>query len=145
MTSIPSTSTPTVLLPVPPNQEEALRRLKAQTRRRRRENPETAIVRACQALLKLRGLRVWRQNSGWIKNQFGQLVKMAPEGAADLSGILANGHGTRLEIEVKVPGNQPTPTQWAFLREIQACGGVALVVHSAAELDYELRKLKENG
>jgi len=124
---------------VAPNQAAALAQLKRQTRRSRGPNPETALVRACLEILRLHRVMAWRQNSGFLKNQRGQLIPMGPAGAADITGILPDGR--RLEVEVKRLGNHPTDAQWRFLRAIETNRGIALVVYSAEQLDHELRRL----
>ena len=42
--------------------------------------------------------------------------------------------GRYLAVEVKMPGKDPTPEQAAELEAIRAAGGIAVVIHSLAEL-----------
>lgn len=121
-----------------PETASARRELLPPRRRRRRPNPETALVKACLQILALHQIEAWRQNSGRLITARGQMVTLGRKGAADITGILRPS-GRRLEIECKRPGNQPTPEQWRFLREIEEAGGVALVVHSAVELWAKLK------
>ncbi len=97
-------------------------------------------MRACLDVLAAMGIKAWRQNSGFLKNDKGQLIRMGPAGAADITGVLPT--GLRLEVECKQPGQQPTPEQWRWLREIEVNGGVALVVHSAVELKARLEQIR---
>ena len=120
-------------------QDQALARLKQNQRARRRGNPETPIVKACLDLLILMGIEAWRENtvsmginyqtkSGENRRRF---IHAGRVGKSDILGIL---RGRFLAIEVKVPGEQPTPEQWEFLRRVEAEGGVAIVAHSASEM-----------
>jgi hypothetical protein len=52
-------------------------------------------------------------------------------GSSDLIGITATGRF--LAIEVKRPGNKPTPEQRAFIAFVRSFGGVAGVCHSVEE------------
>lgn len=51
-------------------------------------------------------------------------VKLGKKGEADLTGTIPP-RGTRLECEVKTPGERPTPEQWEFLRGQERLGAVA--------------------
>jgi hypothetical protein len=67
------------------------------------------------ALSKRKDVRVWRQNSGKSlavhpKTQKTYAIQMAPEGAADISGIWKK-TGQRIEIEVKADGGRLRPAQ----------------------------------
>lgn len=123
-------------------QEEALQALKRQTRRERRRNPETDLTRACLEVLRLRRIEAWRQQSGGIAipSPTGRrFVRLGRTGAADITGIL--GDGRRLEVECKMLGQPLRPEQALFLEMIRQRRGVAIVAHSAAELDFELRRM----
>jgi hypothetical protein len=98
---------------------------------------EAELVRQVLQLLRLLGVPAWRCNSGAAT--FGQggrqrFVKFCgAEGCADVLGLLPPS-GRFLAVEVKRPGGRPTAAQAAFLANVAAAGGLALVVHSAAEL-----------
>jgi len=85
-------------------------------------------------------MRLWRANSGVAKyvDNYGveRVVQFGIPGQADLSGILTG--GTRLEIEVKRPGEQQTPQQLAFQKMIERFGGVYILAHSVAEVEERL-------
>ena len=47
--------------------------------------------------------------------------------------VVGHYHGRYFEIEIKVPGETATSLQRARIKEIERTGGIAAVVHSAAE------------
>lgn len=55
---------------------------------------------------------------------------MGKAGDPDLSGCY---RGRHFELEVKRPGNEPTPLQWARLEEWRQAGALTGVVHNANE------------
>lgn len=83
------------------------------------------------ALGRVRGLRIWRQNVGNIpiRDRTGKVQRIfsagPPNGAADITGIMAG--GVRLEIEVKAAKGKASPEQQAWRRMIEAHGGVYIV------------------
>jgi len=52
--------------------------------------------------------------------------------------VVADGTGRILCVETKRPGQSLTPYQHAFLDVVRSHGGIALVVHSVAELEQAL-------
>lgn len=102
---------------------------------------ETAIVQSILAALATRSnVRAWRMNTGGAtlqNKEGGRLyhVRFGRRGQADISGIIDVGdsNGIRLEIEVKRPGELPTPDQKAFGAEILQMGGIWFVATSAEE------------
>jgi len=124
---------------VPVSQDEALLRLKMQARRTRKPNEETRIQRACLQLLTLRRITAWRVNTGII--MLGpRPIQMGAKGMSDILGLLPGGRF--LAVEVKTLGQQPNEDQWRFLNQVRDAGGVALVVHSAAQLNVEIERLR---
>jgi hypothetical protein len=111
----------------------------------KRTNPETPIVTSClQYLNLLPGVTVWRQNVGGrdyvtAEGKTGY-VAFGQAGMADISGIA--GDGRRIEIEVKQPGEEPRPDQYAWLRMVVEHGGVGFWCDS---LDSCMRQAKEWG
>lgn len=97
--------------------------------------PEGQMVKACLALLKLRGVMAWRNNSGALKagNRF---VRFGAVGSADILGIL--GGGRFLAVECKAGRNKPTAAQAAFLGAVAKAGGLAVVVRDVRELQAAL-------
>jgi hypothetical protein len=82
--------------------------------------------------------RVFRVNSGTFKSFAGSIVQGAPKGTPDLIGFMADGRF--LAVEIKVPGEFPTPEQRAFIADLNACGGLGFV---ATSVDSFLRFLAE--
>lgn len=97
-------------------------------RRKRGGNAETALQKALLdwAALHPREIRLIRVQSGNALGLHGGFMRLAPEGTADLLGW-AFGPGKFVAVEVKLPGNDPTPEQREFLREVHAAGGWAFV------------------
>ena len=97
-------------------------------RRKRGGNAETSLQKALLdwAALHPREIRLIRVQSGNALGLHGGFMRLAPEGTADLLGW-AYGAGKFVAVEVKLPGNDPTPEQREFLREVHAAGGWAFV------------------
>jgi hypothetical protein len=87
--------------------------------------------------------RLWRNNTGRLRDERGQLVTfgLCP-GSADLIGyrsvtITPDMVGTTLAVfaavEVKTPTGRPTPEQTAFLEHVTAAGGIAGIARSVEE------------
>jgi VRR-NUC domain len=104
---------------------------------------ETELVRTLLDYLHLiKGALAWRQNSGaavFGEGSQRRFVRMnTAAGCSDIIGIMPDGSGRLLAVEVKMPGKQPTPMQAAFLDQVNSAGGCAFVAHSIGELDMEL-------
>lgn len=96
---------------------------------------ERDILKACLDYLTLRRIPAWRSNTGATVAEYKgrkRLIRYGVKGHGDIAGILPGGRA--LFIETKRPGKQPTEAQEAFLANVRAVGGVALVVHSLDEL-----------
>jgi len=65
-------------------------------------------------------------------------IKMGIRGVSDIVGFRRS-DGRIVCIECKREGASPTPEQRAFLDAVRAAGGIAAVVHSAAEAVEALR------
>jgi hypothetical protein len=82
-------------------------------------------------LLALRGVFAWRNNSGaFVIREAGRrrFVRAGLVGGSDILGVLPGGRF------LAVPGNRPTAAQRAFLDQVTAAGGLALVGYDVAEL-----------
>jgi hypothetical protein len=111
-------------------------------------NTESDIVAACLQYLQLRGLFAWRQNQGAIPLPNGGFRRFVGlKGVSDILGILPQDvtvdgqvvrFGNFLAVEVKKPGEKPRREQREFLETVKQLGGIALVVHSVAELEEQL-------
>lgn len=102
---------------------------------------ETALVRACLDLLRLRGCFAWRQNQGGMTASYkgrSRFLRFAGvDGISDIIGLLPR-TGRLLAVECKMPGKRPTDAQRGFLDAITAAGGLSLIVHDVIELDAAL-------
>ncbi len=84
-------------------------------------------------------VRVWVQNSGKALLARGGAIKLAPPGAGDLSGCVADGSGIRLESETKAPRTANRESQARFAANCLAWGVVYLRIRAKAT-----RSLEEN-
>ena len=99
---------------------------------------EQDILRQClQWLHWQQDMVCWRNNTGAAvltgKGNKPRYVKFGMPGSSDILGFMKPG-GVFVGIEVKRPGNRPTPEQAAFLAQLKLFGGLAAVVHSIDEL-----------
>jgi hypothetical protein len=62
-------------------------------------------------------------------------VRFGEKGMADIIGVLKPS-GRYVAIEVKRPGQHPTPEQEAFLREVGECNGIAIVARSVQDVAW---------
>jgi hypothetical protein len=93
--------------------------------------PEARIVKKIQALITKQGGRCFKIHGG--DNPFQE---------AGIPDILACYRGWFIGLEVKQPGEEPSPLQRKVLNEIERAGGIALVVSTVAEVASLLAKLK---
>ena len=103
-------------------------------------NETTILQRVRLALGKVPGLRLFRNNTGALKDQSGRLVRYGLHpGSADLIGwrsiVVTPGMvGRRLavfvSIECKAPDGRVRPEQVNWLQQIAAAGGIASIVRS---------------
>lgn len=78
-------------------------------------------------------IRFWRQPAGVIPAKRGGAVKAAPNGAADITGIVRP-EGWRVEIECKADGGRQSAAQRNWEQFIRASGGIyVLAVHDDEE------------
>lgn len=112
--------------------------------------PESVIQREIENSLGHGRIRLWRQQAGRVyvvpyreaqrKGARGSWMDLAPAGAADLTGIYADGR--RLEIEVKTPTGQQRAAQIAWQQMIQSRQGVYILARS---VDDALRQMIDAG
>ena len=110
-------------------------------------NPETPIMQRVRLAVGARSdVRIFRNNTGgaWagkiIERTNSRVVLMEPYwvkfglcvGSSDLIGWRV-GTGQFVALEVKQPGLIATPEQAVFIRNVNAGGGIAAVVHSPEE------------
>lgn len=92
--------------------------------------------------------RLWRNNSGALRDERGQLVRYGLcSGSADLIGLtqvtispehVGQTMAVFTAIEVKAPRGRPTAEQEAFLAMVQHFGGKAGIARSVAEAEHIL-------
>lgn len=101
---------------------------------------ETALVKACLALLRLRGILAWRCNTGCARYTDAtggkRLVRFGVPGMSDILCVLPGGRF--LAVECKVGRNQLTSDQAVFLARVNAAGGLGVCVRSVDELEAVL-------
>lgn len=64
-----------------------------------------------------------------------------PYGRSGIADILGCWSGQMVAIEVKMPGNKPTPAQCGFINNIKETGGLAFIAYT---LDDVLDFIKEH-
>jgi len=88
-------------------------------------------------------VRLWRNNTGRLRDERGQLVTfgLCP-GSADLigyrsvtvtAGMVGQTVAVFAAVEVKAERGRPTPEQTAFIEHIRAAGGLAGIARSVEE------------
>ena len=104
---------------------------------------EGPVLADCLKYLnKVDGIWAWRRSVGAARVG-GRWIRYGQPGMSDIEGIIflpGVDIGVHLEVEVKAPGNTPTPKQAAWLAAILHHGGVAAWCISAEELEDKLRQ-----
>lgn len=108
---------------------------------------ESDVLERVKVVCALRGVHVRRQNTGAMRNRDGRLVRFGRKGDSDLTGIIGRGRlrGIAIAIEVKRPGEWPSPHQVGRMIEVNDWGAVAFWVDDADECDRVLRRVVEDG
>ncbi len=86
-------------------------------------------------------LRVWRNNTGALTDQRGQLITYGLKGSADILGLIAP-DGRFLAIEVKNERGKQSPAQIAFGEMVEKMGGIYILARSVEDV-YRGLNLKE--
>jgi hypothetical protein len=106
---------------------------------------ETALLRDCLELLRLRGVVAWRANAGGglRRGRAGRMVPVVgnPAGTPDILAVLPPS-GRLLGIEAKMPTGRTRPAQAAWAKVVRAAGGLYAIVRDVKELE---RLLEEEG
>lgn len=101
---------------------------------------EKQIMTAIQLELAKHGYKIFRNNSGFLRDVRGQYVHFGLcTGSSDLVGIVPPS-GRFLAIEVKTEKGRVTTEQEAFIKMVNDCGGIGFVARSVEEA---IKKLKE--
>ena len=106
---------------------------------------EQAIQQRIRLAVSRGATRLWRNNTGRLRDERGQLVTfgLCP-GSADLIGyrsvtVTPDMVGQRLAVfaavEVKAERGRPTPEQTAFLEHVAAAGGLAGIARSVEDAE----------
>lgn len=84
-------------------------------------------------------VRVWRQPAGSVPASRGGVVKCAPVGAADLTGLVIEGlsRGTRVEIECKGPRAPHTDEQKHWAAKMVEWGAVYVLARAKRDETLE--------
>jgi hypothetical protein len=90
------------------------------------------------------GCRLFRNNTGAIKDQTGRLVRFGLcKGSSDLIGfkpvtitpeMVGRQVAVFTAIEVKTPDGKPTPEQLHFLNRVKELGGIAGIARSVDDV-----------
>ena len=89
---------------------------------------ESKIQRSIVVRLSRLGITLWRRNVGAMQDGE-RFIRFASPGQSDLWGV--DQQARHWELEVKRPGNKPTPKQLAWLKGMTARGAVAFWADSA--------------
>lgn len=101
---------------------------------------EKTIMVAIQLELAKHGYKVFRNNSGYLRDIRGQYVHFGLcTGSSDLVGIVPPS-GRFLAIEVKTPTGVVTKEQLSFLRMVNESGGIGFIARSVEEAIENLRE-----
>lgn len=79
----------------------------------------------------------WRANSGKFKVEGERWIVVNFKGCSDILGWLKNG-ARLLAVEVKRPGENPTPEQQSFIDSVNGDGGLAFVARSISDVQKAL-------
>jgi hypothetical protein len=87
-----------------------------------------AIIEAANGT---RRVHVWRNQSGKARVR-GGYMQLAPAGSPDVIGYTLAG-GRFVGLEVKLPGEKPTPIQETWREQIAKAGGISATVWSVED------------
>lgn len=104
-------------------------------KRKKKKAPEGQVLRDCLKLLKDLSIFAWRNNSGSMQVG-GRYIKFGKAGSSDIIGMLPCGRF--LGIECKSKTGRQSKNQIMFQKQVEANGGLYLLVRSAAELAEHL-------
>lgn len=97
---------------------------------------ESTVQKEIVAKARELGIRLWRQQAGLVLLGSGA-IRLAPAGAADLTGILPD--GCRLEVEVKRRfGGVQLPDQKIWQKFIETNNGIYILAHSPEEFERKI-------
>jgi hypothetical protein len=98
-----------------------------------KKNNETSLVYSCLDYLSKIGVPSWRNNSGGMKKGK-HFIKFGDKGSPDILGIAPGGR--LLCVECKMPGNNLTKHQAAWLERAAKHGAAVCVAYSIDDLFF---------
>ena len=117
-----------------------------QSRRGGSHGTEASVLQGCLNVLGLYEVPAWRNNTGAFAGVYQgrrRFVRFGLQGSSDILGIVPfGGCGRMLAVECKNGRGKLGDSQRAFLRNVQAAGGVAVVVRDPRRLIEVLELLK---
>lgn len=100
---------------------------------------ESIVLKQCLEYLQIRGIFVFRNNTGALKAGR-RFIRFGFPGSSDILGILPDGRFLAIECK-REKGGRLSEAQKDFISRINANGGVAMCVHSLDELQKNMRKI----
>ena len=107
--------------------------------------PEGKTQREILVYLKEKGVFCWRNNNGAVFDQKlnsgygGYRSNNIMKGVPDIIGIMPDGSGRFLGIEVKAPGGSQSGPQVLFERRTKRAGGVYILAKSVEDVASVLK------
>lgn len=105
---------------------------------------ETEIQAQIIEYLKTVHIFAWRNNSGMRPGASGRPVRFGAVGSPDILGALKP-DGKLLAIEVKKPGEKPTPEQVLFLSNLVNSGAFVIVAECVEDVITEIAFFRNLG
>jgi len=104
---------------------------------------EKEIENSILHYLRIRNIFAWKNETiGIFSKERGTFMKKHSKfhmtGQSDILGVFM---GRFLAIEVKRPGNKPTPNQVEFISNVNKHGGIAFVATSVEDVEKMFRQL----
>jgi hypothetical protein len=103
---------------------------------------EAEVLRQCMQYLKMKKVVFWRSNTGAARfgaSESARYVRFGVPGVSDVIGLLPP-TGRMLALEIKSQTGRVRKEQTAFLKNVTAAGGLALVIRDVRELIEALEK-----
>lgn len=109
--------------------------------RAKQKAPERDVMDAIRKWARLRGITLFRNNTGQYEAAPGRWVRFGlTVGSSDLIGYrVHNGVAQFCAFECKAAGKNATPEQQQFIDDVRAAGGIAGVVRNVDEAEALLR------
>lgn len=109
---------------------------------------ESTVQKACLQILVTYRVTAWRNNTTGVFDPVQKKFRTftGRKGVSDILGVIPRGRnrGRFLAIECKQRGKKPSPDQQTFIADVEAAGGVALVIDDPAQLVTALEALLDD-